>query len=207
MESLMRLNRRELMAGGIAAASMSLVSLSSAPAWAVTADQAKAHIEATINELLDLLRTPGDAASRAPRLRSIMESRANLPRVAQFSAGRIWREMSEDQQQRYLDAFASYVARVYSKQFSEYAGEPEITIARVTDVGQRGFLVSTPTREKGGQAIDVSWLVSDRGGRVEIADIIIEGVSMVTTQREEIAGMFQRRDNDVEALIKALDAG
>jgi len=200
----MRVNRRELLAGGVAGMTASLMPFA---AVALTADQARAHIEATINELLDLLRTPGSAASRAPRLRGIMESRANLPRVAQFAAGRIWREMSEDQQRRYLDAFASYVARVYSKQFSEYAGEPEITIGRVTDVGQRGFLVSTPTREKGGQPIDVSWLVSDRGGRVEIADIIIEGVSMVTTQREEIGAMFQRRGSDIEALIKALASG
>lgn len=197
----MRVNRRELLAGGIAGMTAALMPLA---ALALTEAQARQHIEATINELLALLRTPGDAASRAPRLRAIMESRANLPRVAQFSAGRIWREMSADQQQRYLDAFAAYVARVYSKQFSEYAGEPEITIGRVTDAGQRGFLVSTPTREKGGQPIDVTWLVSDRGGRVEIADIIIEGVSMVTTQREEIGAMFQRRGNDVEALISHL---
>lgn len=203
----MRVNRRKLLAGGVAGMGMSMVSLMPFAALAVTEDQARAHIEATINELLALLRTPGDAASRAPRLRQIMETRANLPRVAQFAAGRIWREMSEDQQQRYLEAFASYVANIYSKQFSEYAGEPEISIGRVTDVGQRGFLVSTPTREKGGQSIDVSWLVSDRGGRVEIADIIIEGVSMVTTQREEIGAMFQRRGNDVEALIKALANG
>lgn len=202
----MRLNRRSFMAGGSSAgAAMLLLSLASTPAFAITAEQARAHVEATIGDLLALLRTPGSADSRAPRLRGIMETRGNLPQVARFSAGRVWREMTPPQQQRFVDAFSNYVSKTYARRFSEYSGDPDIQIGRVIDAGQKGMLVATPIRE-GGQLFDVSWLVSDRGGRVEIVDIVIEGVSMTATQREEIAAMYQRRGQDVDALIAELAA-
>ncbi|HET7410568.1 MAG TPA: ABC transporter substrate-binding protein [Paracoccaceae bacterium] len=202
----MRLNRRGFLAAGAAGAAMVLMSFAATPAWALTAEQARAHVQATVNELVALLQVQGSPESRAPRLRGIMESRGNLPQVARFAAGRVWREMTPQQQERYVDAFSSYVANTYARRFSEYSGNPDIQIGRVIDAGQKGFLVETPIRE-GGQQIGVSWLISDRGGRVEIVDIVIEGVSMVTTQREEIASMFQRGGQDVDALIARLAGG
>ena len=202
----MRLNRRGLLAGAIAGAAMSMMALVASPAWALTTEQAKAHVQATVNELVALLQTPGNAASRAPRLKQIMQARSNLPQVAQFSAGRVWREMTPGQQQQYVAAFADYIANTYAQRFSEYAGNPDIRMGRVIDAGQKGVLVETPIHQEG-KPIAVEWLVSDRGGRVEIIDIIIEGVSMATTQREEIASMFQRRGQDVDALIIGLQGG
>lgn len=203
----MRLNRRGLLTGGLAGAAMFLMSFVAAPAWAITEDQARVHIQRTIDELMAVLRTPGGPAARAPRLRSVMETRGNLPRIAQFSAGRVWREMSPQQQQQYVSAFSDYVARTYSRRFDEISGNPDITIGRIVNAGDKGILVETPARQGSGQSIRVEWLVSDRGGRVEIVDILVEGISMATSQREEIGAMFQRRGNDVNALISDLAGG
>jgi phospholipid transport system substrate-binding protein len=198
----MLLNRRTMLATGLAAVGMATVGV--APAIALTTQQATAHVEATIGELMALLRQPGDAGSRAPELRRIMETRGNLPQIARFSAGRVWREMSPEQQQRFVDAFSGYVAVTYSRRFNEYAGDPDIYIGRAIDAGQKGILVESPIRQQQGAPIAVEWLVSDRGGKVEVVDLIIEGVSMATTQREEIAAKFQSRGQDVEALITDL---
>lgn len=203
----MRLNRRGLLAGGLAGAALFLMSLVASPAWALTADQARQHVQTTVDELISLLKQPGSAESRAPQLRRIMETRGNLPQIAQFSAGRVWREMSPPQQQRFVEAFSNYVASTYARRFSEYSGNPDIVITKVIDAGQKGFVVQSPIRQPGGAPIAVEWLVSDRGGSVQVIDIIIEGVSMATTQREEIASMFQRRGQDVDALITDLAGG
>jgi phospholipid transport system substrate-binding protein len=195
-------NRRAVLAAAFAAAAMSTIGVT--PAMALTAEQATAHVEATIGDLMVLLRQPGDAASRAPELRRIMETRGNLPQIAKFSAGRVWREMSAEQQQRFVDAFSSHLAAAYSRRFNEYAGDPDIYVGRTIDAGQKGFLVESPIRQQQGAPIAVEWLVSDRGGKVEVVDLIIEGISMATTQREEIAAKFQSRGQDVEALITDL---
>jgi phospholipid transport system substrate-binding protein len=196
----MLLNRRTLIAGALAGTGMATL-LGVAPAWALTADQAKAVVQATIDELVTLLRQPGN---RASELRRIMENRANLPQIAQFSAGRVWREMTPEQRQRFIDAFSHYVAVIYSRRFDEYAGDPKISVRQAIDAGNKGFLVETPIQQAQGEPIEVAWLVSDQGGKPEIVDLIIEGVSMATTQREEIAAKFQSRGQDVESLITDL---
>jgi phospholipid transport system substrate-binding protein len=201
----MFLNRRSLIAGSLAGAALAAL-VGTTPALAASAEQATAHVQATIDDLMALLRQPGSATSRAPELRRIIETRGNLPQIARFSAGRVWRDMSPEQQQRFVEAFANYVSVTYSRRFGEYAGDPDISIGRTIDVGQKGFLVETPIKQAQGTPVSVEWLVSDRSGKVEINDIVIEGVSMATTQREEIAAKFQSRGQDVEALITDLAA-
>jgi phospholipid transport system substrate-binding protein len=66
--------------------------------------------------------------------------------------------------------------------------------------------VKTKIHRAGGAAVDVEWLVSDKPGQVLIADIVIEGVSLLVTQRDEIGGMLDARKGDVEKLIADLSA-
>ncbi len=54
--------------------------------------------------------------------------------------------------------------------------------------------------------MNVEWLVSDRPGRVVVADIVIEGISMLVTEREQIAGMLEARGGNVDKLIADLGA-
>ena len=176
-------------------------------AQALTEDQARAHVTSTIEQLTTLLKTAGTSASRAPELRRIMEESANMPLIAKFSAGRGWREMNEAQQGRFVEAFAKFVSETYSRRFDEFSGDPEINIGRTIDAGRKGILVETLMSQSNGRPIAVEWLVSDRGGRVEIVDMVVEGISMAATQREEIGAMLDKRNGDVEALISDLAAG
>ena len=169
---------------------------------AVTAEQAQAHVAQTIEDVLGLVQAPGAAAAKAPQLRQIMEARASMPQIAQAAAGLSWRQMTPDQQARFTDAFTNHVATIYARRFQEYEGQ-QIRVTGARDAGGKGMLVQSMVGN-GGAPIAVEWLVSDRSGRVAVNDIVIEGVSLVLTQREEIAQMLASRGNDVEALIAAL---
>ena len=193
-------NRRVFVAGSLSIAAIGLPGL----ALALTEDQAKAHVEKTLNDLRALLRQPGTGASRAPQLQSIMQERANLPLLARFSAGRAWREMSKGQQSEFVEAFSRYVSVTYSRRFDEYSGDPDISVGRAVDAGRKGILVESPIAVPDGEPIVVEWLVSDRGGRIEVVDLVIEGISMAATQREEINAMLDKRNGDVDALIAHL---
>ena len=198
----MAITRRDLMASFAGAA----VFAHSGAALALTEGDAKAHISKTLDELLALLKAPGNPNTRAPKLRKIMESRANVPQIAKFSAGRVWREMSGDQQSRYTDAFSHYISVTYARRFDEYAGDPKIALGRSIDAGRKGVLVQTPLTLPDGTKVAVEWLVSDRGGSTQVIDLILEGISLAVTQREEIGARFKQRGNDVEALINDLKA-
>ena len=197
-----QINRREFVAAGL----MMAVAGPARMAHALTESEAKAHVSTTLEELKALLRQAGAATSRAPELRRIMESRANLPLIARFSAGVSWRQMDDDQQARFVGAFSHHLSIVYAKRFDEYSGDPEFRVGRVLDAGRKGLLVETPILLEGQEPVSVEWLVSDRGGSVQIVDLLIEGVSLAATQREEMGAMFERRKGDVESMIAHLQA-
>lgn len=190
-------DRRAFLGAGIGMAALAF----SAPAQALGTDEAKAHVQKTLNDIIALLKQPGTGESRAPQLQEIMETRANVPLLARFSAGRAWREMEKSQQQEFVQAFSRYIAVTYSRRFDEYSGDPKITIGRTLDAGRKGILVESPIQAPSGEAVAVEWLVSDRGGRTEVVDLIIEGISMAATQREELGAMLDKRGGDVDKLI------
>ncbi|MEM9100620.1 MAG: ABC transporter substrate-binding protein [Pseudomonadota bacterium] len=175
------------------------------PAQALDEGVAKAHIEQSISDVLGVVQSGGDASSKAVALQSVMEKRAAMPQIARFAAGRAWRDMSEDQQKRYTEAFSRAVSVAYARRFQNYAGE-QVEVGDAKDRSKRGILISSLVTQPQGAPIAVDWLVSDRPGRVVIADIVIEGVSLLITQRDEIAGMLGKRGGDVDKLIEDLNA-
>lgn len=209
----MMVARREFIVKAAAAGAVAVGMMAglAAPACALSTDAATAHVRATLDELLALVNSPGDADSKAPRLQAIMEARAAMPQIARFAAGVVWREMNEDQQARFVTAFKRYLAVIYARRFQEYsgavgAGGPSYTMDGVVDAGNKGILVRTLIARQEGGPVQVEWLVTDRPGRTVIADIVIESVSLLITQREEIGGMFEARGQDVEKLIADLAA-
>lgn len=198
----MNITKRGFLLGGTSLA----LAAAASTAHALSEGEAKQHVQKTLDDIVKLLRQSGTGETRAPQLQTIMETRANVPLLARFSAGRAWREMSKPQQTSYTQAFSRYIAVTYSRRFDEYAGDPKIEIGRTIDAGRKGFLVESPIRSGNSEPIAVEWLVSDRGGRVEIVDLVIEGISMAATQREEINAMLDRRNGDVDKLISHLNS-
>lgn len=174
-------------------------------ARALEPEAARTLIRETLDEVLALVKSPADTATKAAELQAIMERRAAMAQLARFAAGRAWTEMTPDQQARYSAAFTRFVAGVYARRFQEYNGET-IDISGVSDAGAKGVLVVTKVSQPGGQPVTVEWLVTDRGGPAQISDIVIEGVSLAVTQREQIGGMLSSRRGDVERLIADLAA-
>ncbi|MEM7211899.1 MAG: ABC transporter substrate-binding protein [Pseudomonadota bacterium] len=197
---MIKIYRRTFIAACLGALALTV----SAPVKALETSDAKAHVQKTLNDILALLKQPGTGESRAPQLQAIMESRANVPLLARFSAGRAWREMSDDQKDEFVQAFSRYIAVTYSRRFDEYSGDPKIEIGKTIDAGRKGILVESPIVVPNGEPIAIEWLVSDRGGRTEVVDLIIEGISMAATQREEINAMLDKRSGNVDKLIAHL---
>lgn len=192
---------------GLAAPLVAAPFLAAVPsrALALDGDTAKAHVRAAVDEVLALAAQPGAPESKADPLEAVLRKYAAMPQIARFSAGVAWREMSDDQKGRFVDAFAHFLSVIYARRFSEYSGE-QVKVGRAEDAGRRGLRVSSEVTQSSGGPIVVDWMVSDRPGRVVITDIIIEGVSLLVTQREEIGAMLSDRGGDLERLISDLAA-
>jgi phospholipid transport system substrate-binding protein len=180
------------------------------PARALGLEAARAHVDATIEQVLQLIRASKPRAETAKALRTIFEERTALPQLARFTAGRYWPRMSSGERARFTETFSNYVAFVYAGHFREFKGDiadlrAVVSIKRVEDVGAKGVLVQSEIRPARQLGISVDWLVSDRSGRIAISDLIVEGISLAITQREIIGAMLEARGGDVGKLIADLE--
>ena len=179
-------------------------------AQALDATAARQHVDATIEDILQLIVDSPDATEVAARLLQIVERRASVQQVAQFAAGRYWKAMSERERSDFTRAFTHYLAATYAANFRRFEGSVDelrrqVRVRGTQDAGAKGVVVRTEILQPGGPPIAVDWLVSDRSGRVEVADLIVEGISMAITQREVVGAMLDARGGDVAIFVRDLE--
>ncbi len=138
-------------------------------------------------------------AERLARFRQLFQADFDGPGIARFVLGRYWRSASEEEQQEYLKLFEDYVVVVYGTRLSSFSGE---TIkVRGTRTDGNGTIVSTDILSPGDAPIKVDWRLVTENGAFKINDVIIEGISMMMTQRSEFASVIQRHGGQVGGLL------
>jgi len=172
---------------------------SAAPPSAITADA-----DVFMNELwtraVEVLSKKLPLAERLARFRQLFHADFDGPGIARFVLGRYWRSASKEEQQEYLNLFEDYVVFVYGTRLSNFSGEKFKVRGSRTD--ENGTIVSTDILHPGGEPpIKVDWrLVSDNGA-FKINDVVIEGISMMMTQRSEFASVIQRHGGQIGGLL------
>jgi phospholipid transport system substrate-binding protein len=141
---------------------------------------------------------------RTEKFRDLLRRTFDLETIARFVLGRNWMRATEKQQKEYLDLFEQLVVKTYSDRFTLYTGEG----FRVTAVDAQGkkdkVVTSEITHPDGSQATSVIWRVRNRKGKMGIIDVVVEGISMSVTQRQEYSAIIQRNGGDIEALLKMM---
>jgi phospholipid transport system substrate-binding protein len=175
-----------------------------APAPAASADPMTVIADLG-NEALKVLGKNVAPGQRVARFRQLFREDFDVPGIARFVLGRYWRLATPEQQQEFVSLFTNYIALVYANQLAPYSGE------RLRVTGSRaalgGELVSSEIIRTNGQPpARVDWLLTSHAGAYKINDVIVEGISMATTQRSEFASVIQRHGGQVESLIAALRA-
>ncbi len=185
------------------------LALATGGAWALDTSTARQHVDDTIDEIVQLLADNPAPPEAASRLLQIVERRASVRQVARFAAGRYWRSMSASEQAAFTDVLARYLAELYVGRFGEVDGSAEdlrrlVRVRGTEDAGAKGVLVRTEIAPPGYAPVEVDWLVSDQSGRVQVADILVEGISMAITQREVVGAMIEARGGDIALLLRDL---
>jgi phospholipid transport system substrate-binding protein len=157
-----------------------------------------------MNELwgrtVEVLSNKVPRAERLARFRELYQQNFDGPGIARFVLGRYWRSASEQEQQEYLKLFQDYVVFVYGTRLSDFNGERFKVRGSRTD--ESGTIVSTDLiSPKGDAPIKVDWRLITDHGAFKINDVIIEGISMLVTQRSEFASVIQRHGGQVGELL------
>ena len=173
-------------------------SLAAAPN-AIAAD-ANVFMSELWTRAVEVLDKKAPLTERLTRFRQLFQADFDGPGIARFVLGRYWRTASEQEQQEYMRLFEDYVIFVYGTRLSHFNGETFKVRGSRTD--ESGTVVSTDIISPSGEPpIKVDWrLVADRGA-FKINDVIIEGISMMVTQRSEFASIIQRHGGQVGGLL------
>lgn len=123
--------------------------------------------------------------------------------IGRFALGRYWQNASEADREDYLAAFRDYVVETYAARFNSYAGESFVVTKDIPD-GEEGAVVFSDIGRPGEEPAHVQWRVRKTANGYKIVDVVVEGVSLLVTQREEFASVVQRHDGKVAALTALL---
>lgn len=189
---------RRAVLGGLSA----LAVAAATPALSLTADAARELIMRAVADINAVINSGKSESAMYRDFEAIFRRYADVPTIAQSALGPDARSASRAQLAAFADAFTGYIARKYGKRFREFIGG-QITVRSAQPV--KSFLEVRATADLPGQApFAVTFLVSDRSGRDLFFDLLIEGISLLKTERTEIGAMLDRRRGDVDQLIRDL---
>jgi phospholipid transport system substrate-binding protein len=189
------LGRRRLLGGGLGLALLALVSWQGVRAEP-SADAARTLIETVGQEVLDVLRDASlSDQQKFDQLVALLNGPIDLDLVARLILGRHWRTANETQRAEYLELFRAFALHTLASRLDVYGGQDfEITGAKV--VGRQDALVSTRILSEG-PPLAVDWRVRELDDRSLVAiDVIVEGVSLIVTQRSEFGAVIERQGLD-----------
>jgi len=140
---------------------------------------------------------------RADRFRALLTTHFDLPGIGKFVLGRYWRGAAEAERQEFLKLFEDFIVRTYIERFSTYSGEAyRVEAAREDENGYatvRGEILR-PNAE----SVRVDWRMRRDGADFKIIDMVVEGVSMALTQRDDFAAVIRNGGGRVAALNDVL---
>ncbi len=179
------------------------VALGSFPAAAKTSpEEAAKFLDELSSRALAVLRNQNISLDeREARVRKLLHENFDFKRIGRFVLGKAWRTATPEQRAEYQRLFAEFVARTYAHRLGGYSGE-RFRIIRARPLGKRDAVVLTEISRPSGPPVRAGWRVRAGKNGLKILDVIVEGVSMVVTQKSEFQSVV--RKHGLDGLIEIL---
>ncbi len=169
-------------------------------------DGAKKFVEVLADDAIRSLAVNDiSEAERASRFRNLMLRNFAVKGIGKFVLGRHWRKASDPIRKEYLRLFEDLLVATYAQRFAKYAGET-LNIGRAEVRGQRDVIVhSTMLRVDSAKPLKIAWRVrGTKSGTYKIVDIMVEGISMIQTQKSEFASFIKKNGGKLDPLLKEI---
>ena len=167
--------------------------------------EADVFVQSTVNRAAKTLGCGLTKVERIEKLKEIAKDTVDITGIGFYSLGKHRKNLSNEQLENYKIVFEAYFLKSFSSRLAEYSN-PEIEVnskniinANYTIVSST--LVATDTRPE----VKIEWRVYTKDpDNLLIRDLIIEGLSLARTQKEEFSSIINSNDGKIEALLKNL---
>ena len=162
-------------------------------------------VQSTVNRAAKTLGGNLSKEERIEKLKDIAKETVDIRGIGLYSLGVYRKALTEEQKKKYEKVFEQYFLKSFSSRLAEYSN-PEIEVNSKKKINENytmvnSTLVATNARPK----VEINWRVYTKDPEnLLIRDLIIEGLSLVRTQKEEFASIINSNDGNIDDLLKNL---
>ena len=127
-----------------------------------------------------------------------------MKKIARFTLGRFAKTASEQDLQAYTTAFTDNVVDTWTQRFASYAGEKIVFTDARQENGKDVYVHSDLLMADGVNKIEIVWRVSMKKGKTHLVDLVVEGVSMILSYRNEYTAILQQNGGNIADLTEKL---
>jgi phospholipid transport system substrate-binding protein len=166
---------------------------------------ADVFVQSTVNRAAKTLRGDLSKEERIEKLKEIAKDTVDIEGIGSYSLGSHRKNLTEDQINEYKIAFSEYFLKSFSSRLAEYSN-PEIEVNSKNVLNENYTIVSsTLAGTESRPEVKIEWRVYTKNpNNLLIRDLIIEGLSLARTQKEEFSSIINSNGGNIEALIKSL---
>ena len=168
--------------------------------------EADVFVQSTVNRASKILSENISKDEKINKLKIIAEETVDIRGIGFYTLGSIRKNLDDSQKKKYSKLFREYFLKSFSSRLSEYTN-PEIDVLSKEVLSENYTIVNSllkGTSER--PEVKIDWRVYTKNPENPlIRDLIIEGLSLARTQKEEFASILNSNDNKIDALFKTLE--
>ena len=167
--------------------------------------QPDVFVQSTVNRASEVLSKNLTKDEKINQLKSIAKQTVDIKGVGFYSLGSARKNLTKDQKDKYSELFEAYFLKSFSSRLAEYTN-PEIDVKGKEKINENytivhSLLVATNERPE----VKIDWRVYTKNPDSPlIRDLIIEGLSLARTQREEFGSILNSNNGDINVLFETL---
>ena len=163
-------------------------------------------VQSTVNRASKLLGEDITKDEKIEKLKLIAKETVDIRGIGFYTLGKKRKSLNEQEKKRYAKLFEEYFLKSFSSRLAEYTN-PEIDVQSKEKLNENYTIVNSilkATNER--PEIKIDWRIYTKNPENPlIRDLIIEGLSLARTQKEEFASVLNSNNDDIEALFKVLE--
>ena len=163
-------------------------------------------VQSTVNRASKLLSENISKDEKIKKLKLIAKETVDIRGIGFYTLGSKRKSLNEEEKKRYAKLFEVYFLKSFSSRLAEYTN-PEIDVFNKEKLNDNYTIVNSllkATNER--PEINIDWRIYTKDpNNPLIRDLIIEGLSLARTQKEEFASVLSSNDNNIDALFKVLE--
>ena len=163
-------------------------------------------VQSTVNRASEILAKNISQEEKINKLKVIAKETVDIQGVGFYSLGSARKNLSEEEKIKYLQLFEDYFLKSFSSRLSEYTN-PEIDVMSKKVLSENYTIVNSVLKGTSERPeVKIDWRIYTKNqDNPLIRDLIIEGLSLARTQKEEFASILNSNDGNIESLFKTLE--